>query len=248
MEVVGYAGRAKSGNESPDWTLGPYIIQAILLLVAPALFAATIYMELGRIISVVDGEVHVMIRKEWMTKVFVTGDVLSFFLQGGGEEPIIRIPWQTLTQLLGGGYQAAGSLEALNTGAKIIIVGLFIQLIFFGFFMVVAFSFHRSINVTPTGRSNSSIPWRKHMRALYVGSFLIMVRSLFRAVEYLQGFDGYLLRHEAYLYIFDALLMFLVMVLFNWIHPAEIAAILSGGWGNDGWKLGALPHHNSERL
>ncbi|KAH8782678.1 RTA1 protein [Diaporthe sp. PMI_573] len=231
LEVVGYAGRAKSGNESPDWTLGPYIIQAILLLVAPALFAATIYMELGRIISVVDGEGHVMIRKEWMTKVFVTGDVLSFFLQGGG-----------------GGYQAAGSLEALNTGAKIIIVGLFIQLIFFGFFMVVAFSFHRSINVTPTGRSNSSIPWRKHMRALYVGSLLIMVRSLFRAVEYLQGFDGYLLRHEAYLYIFDALLMFLVMVLFNWIHPAEIAAILSGGWGNDGWKLGALPHHNSERL
>lgn len=85
MEIIGYAGRAKSGNESPDWTLGPYIIQAILLLVAPALFAATIYMELGRIITVVDGESRVMIRKEWMTKLFVTGDVLSFFLQGGGE-------------------------------------------------------------------------------------------------------------------------------------------------------------------
>ncbi|RYC76727.1 hypothetical protein BFJ63_vAg20396, partial [Fusarium oxysporum f. sp. narcissi] len=48
LEVIGYAGRAKSGGESPNWTLGPYIIQAILLLVAPALFAATIYMELGR--------------------------------------------------------------------------------------------------------------------------------------------------------------------------------------------------------
>lgn len=86
------------------------------------------------------------------------------------------------------------------------------------------------------------------MRALYIGSLLIMVRSLFRAVEYLQGFDGYLLKHEAYLYIFDALLMFLVMVLFNWIHPAEIAAILSSGWGNSGWKLGNLPHHNAESL
>lgn len=84
------------------------------------------------------------------------------------------------------------------------------------------------------------------MMALYTGSFLIMVRSIFRAVEYLQGFDGYLLRHEAYLYVFDAVLMFLVMVLFNWIHPAEIAAILSGGWGNAGWKMGALPHHNHE--
>ncbi|KAK7706479.1 hypothetical protein SLS63_013966 [Diaporthe eres] len=231
MEVIGYAGRAKSGNESPDWTLGPYIIQAILLLVAPALFAATIYMELGRIISVVEGEGHVMIRKEWMTKLFVTGDVLSFLLQGGG-----------------GGYQAAGSLEALENGSKVIIVGLFVQLICFGFFIVLAVAFHRSINAAPTGRSNSSIPWRKHMRALYLGSFLIMVRSVFRAVEYLQGFNGYLLRHEAYLYIFDAVLMFLVMVLFNWIHPAEIAAILCGGWGNGGWKLDTLPHHNLDRL
>jgi len=35
VEVVGYIGRFLSGRESPDWTLGPYIIQAILLLVAP---------------------------------------------------------------------------------------------------------------------------------------------------------------------------------------------------------------------
>lgn len=153
----------------------------------------------------------------------------------------------TEAHLPGGGYQAAGSLEALEDGAKVIIVGLFVQLICFGFFIVLAVAFHRSINAAPTGRSNSSIPWRKHMRALYLGSFLIMVRSVFRAVEYLQGFNGFLLRHEAYLYIFDAVLMFLVMVLFNWIHPAEIAAVLSGGWGNNGWKLGALPHHNRDR-
>lgn len=51
---------------------------------------------------------------------------------------------------------------------------------------------------------------------------LIMVRSLFRAIEYLQGFDGYLLNHEVYLYIFDALLMFITMVLFNLVHPVEI--------------------------
>ncbi|OLN88264.1 Protein RTM1-like protein 1 [Colletotrichum chlorophyti] len=231
LEIIGYAARANSGAESPDWTLGPYIIQAILLLVAPALFAATIYMELARIIAVIDGEGHVLIRKEWMTKLFVTGDILSFLFQGGG-----------------GGYQAAGSLEALNNGAKVIIVGLFIQLICFGFFIVIAVAFHRSINKAPTGRSNSSIPWRRHMGALYLGSFLIMVRSIFRAVEYLQGFDGYLLSHEAYLYLFDAVLMFLVMILFNYIHPAEIVAILAMGGASEGWKMGALPRHHLERL
>lgn len=84
VELVGYAARCKSSNETPNWTLGPYIIQSIFLLVAPALFAATIYMELGRIVQMIDGEGRVMISKKWMTKIFVTGDILSFFLQGGG--------------------------------------------------------------------------------------------------------------------------------------------------------------------
>jgi hypothetical protein len=53
--------------------------------VAPALFAATIYMELGRIIIMVDGEDRVLIAKKWLTKIFVTGDVLSFILQAGGK-------------------------------------------------------------------------------------------------------------------------------------------------------------------
>lgn len=41
-------------------------------------------MELGRIISLVNGESHCLIRKNWLTKIFVFGDILSFFLQGGG--------------------------------------------------------------------------------------------------------------------------------------------------------------------
>jgi hypothetical protein len=59
-------------------------VQSLLLLVAPALFAATIYMTLGRIILLVDGEVHSIISKKWLTKLFVAGDVLSFMMQGSG--------------------------------------------------------------------------------------------------------------------------------------------------------------------
>ena len=84
MQIIGYIARAVSGNQSPDWTLEPYIIQAILLLVAPALYAATIYMEFGRIVALVDGKQHTMMRHQWITKIFVSGDVLSFLLQGGG--------------------------------------------------------------------------------------------------------------------------------------------------------------------
>jgi hypothetical protein len=72
-------------NQTPNWTLGPYIIQAVLTLVAPALFAASIYMELGRLVVVLRAEKHSLIRVQWMTKIFVAGDVLSFLMQSAGK-------------------------------------------------------------------------------------------------------------------------------------------------------------------
>jgi len=84
VEWIGYLGRAISSQESPDWNLGPYLVQTLLLLVAPALFAASIYMELSRVIILADGESHALIKKKWLTKLFVCGDVVSFLLQMGG--------------------------------------------------------------------------------------------------------------------------------------------------------------------
>jgi hypothetical protein len=123
----------------------------------------------------------------------------------------------------GGGIQATGGdVASLNKGAHITVAGLFIQLLFFSLFVVVHVNFHSRLRGRPTTRSLMGIPWEKHMFVLFAASLLVMVRSIFRVVEYLQGFDGYLLSHEVFLYIFDALLMFIMMALFNWSHPAEI--------------------------
>lgn len=84
VEWIGYIGRAASSSQTPNWTLGPYIVQSLLLLLAPALFAASIYMLLGRIILVLQAEKHSLIKKRWLTKTFVLGDVLSFLLQSNG--------------------------------------------------------------------------------------------------------------------------------------------------------------------
>lgn len=111
----------------------------------------------------------------------------------------------------------------------IIIVGLLIQIFFFAFFIITASHFHWKIKEYPIPRSCSpDIPWFKHLKILYVTSILIMIRSIFRLAEYIQGNDGYLLRHEVYLYIFDALLMFITMVFYNVIHPHEVGRLLSG--------------------
>jgi hypothetical protein len=42
-------------------------------------------MVLGRIIVLTDGEAHSPIRVKWLTKVFVTGDVISFLAQSAGK-------------------------------------------------------------------------------------------------------------------------------------------------------------------
>jgi hypothetical protein len=70
--------------------------------------------------------------------------------------------------------------------------------------------------------------WRRTLHSLYAGSLLIWIRCVFRLIEYAQGNDGYVISHEAFLYIFDAALMFGVMVLFALVHPSEITAQLRG--------------------
>lgn len=67
--------------------MNPYIIQSLLLLLGPALLAASIYMVLGRIIGLLDAGDLSVIRPKWLTKIFVAGDVLSFLAQSAGTYP-----------------------------------------------------------------------------------------------------------------------------------------------------------------
>ncbi|ESK90510.1 rta1 domain [Moniliophthora roreri MCA 2997] len=120
----------------------------------------------------------------------------------------------------------AGSPETmLHTGEQVTIGGLFIQFIFFGFFMITSFTFHMRIRRDPTSASlthQAPVSWQKLLLVLYAASGLIMVGSIFRLIEYMQGNDGYLLKHEAYLYVFDAVLMAAAVILFNVYHPSKV--------------------------
>jgi len=67
------------------------------------------------------------------------------------------------------------------------------------------------------------------MSVLYFASLFIMVRSIFRVAEYVQGDNGYLLQHEYWLYIFDAALMAMVMIAYNVVHPNEVKRLYYDG-------------------
>ncbi|KAM0106891.1 hypothetical protein ACP6JB_007472 [Aspergillus fumigatus] len=212
FETAGYIARIFS-HFDPN-ALGPYIVQTMLILVAPPLFAASIYMTLGRVILKLDAEPASLIRVRWLTKIFVAGDVISFLLQCGG-----------------GGYMAAGTLEAMKNGEHIVIAGLAIQLLWFGFFVVVASLFHWRVvrhpkyTISNDLRSQGSgISWSTLMWALYAACVLILVRSIFRVVEFVQGNAGFIMRHEYLLYVFDAVLMALTGIVLGLVFPGSFVS------------------------
>jgi hypothetical protein len=66
------------------------------------------------------------------------------------------------------------------------------------------------------------VPWKKHIVALYCTGILILIRSIFRLIEFVESTDGPLSRHEWLSYVFDAVLILLTCVILNYIHPGEI--------------------------
>ncbi|KAL2847529.1 RTA1 like protein-domain-containing protein [Aspergillus pseudoustus] len=212
LETIGYVGRVLSSNEAPDFTTGPYVMQSALILIAPALLAASIYMILGRIIAMLQAEECSIIRLKFLTKIFVAGDVLSFLMQASGAGIMVK------------------DENSADTGEKIIVGGLFVQIIFFTFFIITAgvFELRMARRRVAVSAELQSI-WRRHMVALCFTSVLILIRSIIRVVEYLMGYDSFLMRQEVFIYVFDAMLMFIVLFVLNWMHPSQINCALGRG-------------------
>ncbi|KAF5697381.1 RTM1-like protein [Fusarium globosum] len=206
FEAIGYAGRAISAKQTPDWAIMPYVLQSLLLLLGPTMLAASIYMSLGRLIKSLEADSYSLVPIEFLTKTFVIADVISFLAQSAG----------------GGMLAKAKSKGDQKMGQNIIIVGLAVQINFFAFFITILHIFHRRITASPTSKSLSSIsPWKQFVLVLYVDSGLIMIRSLFRLVEYVTGSNGALQSTETYIYVFDASMIFVTVVLFNLVHPGR---------------------------
>lgn len=207
VEGIGYIGRIVSSTQAPNFTTMPYVIQSIFILLGPPLLAASVYMVLGRLITLLDAGHHSIIRPKWLTAIFVLGDVLSFFVQAGG----------------GGIMSSSHTQSSYKTGENVIVVGLVIQILWFGVFVVATVLFNTRIQRSPTNQSRSlASPWQRLIYVLYATSALIMIRSIYRVVEYVTGSSGILQEKEVFLYVFDALPMALVTILFAVFHPSQV--------------------------
>lgn len=201
-EAFGYYGRVMSHDKVGD--MGPYMMQNLLILVAPVLLAATVYMVLGRIIRGVDADDYSIIRTTRLTKIFVLSDVLAF-----------------VTQMGGSGVQATGDPNIIKIGNGVVLGGLIFQLVMFALFLNVAARFHKRLASEPIGliKADPSIKWQRYFVGLYIAWVAVFVRNLVRVIEYAQGDNGSIATTEAMLYIFDGAMMFITMAIFIILHP-----------------------------
>ena len=179
-------------------------MQSIFLLLAPVLFAASLYMTYGRCVLAVGGEKYSIISPRWTTRVFVFGDIFSFLIQSSGA-----------------GIQA--QKNGLEMGQHIIVGGLIFQLLMFGLFIYIVLSFNvRFRRQHAVGRAPDDVPWQSCLVMLYATSAMIVVRNTFRVVEFGMGSDSYLLQNEWPVYVFDGLLMLATMACYFVWYPSTL--------------------------
>lgn len=76
--------------------------------------------------------------------------------------------------------------DAVKRGENIILGGLVLQILIFGFFVAVAATWHVRLMGRPTAKS-ADLPWMRYIWLLYAASVLITVRNFCRVVEYALG-------------------------------------------------------------
>ncbi|KAJ1567945.1 hypothetical protein HK405_004196 [Cladochytrium tenue] len=212
-EFWGYLARYKSITQ--PYSILWYAVQNSLIILSPVFAAATQYIILGRIIEHVAPD-RSPLKHTLVAKLFVGGDIISFFIQGMGSSL----------------YFIKDSLTSVSTA--IMLFGLATQILSFSCFLALAMVFYSRAKDCPgpvePGR------WRRLFVVLVVGALAILVRSIFRVVEYSQGFDNDITRDEALVYSLDFVMVVLALFLLLVAHPGWFLPNRQGGMSIRGSK------------
>ncbi|TPX32821.1 hypothetical protein SmJEL517_g04110 [Synchytrium microbalum] len=204
MEAAGFGTRWYSLQHNKQ--LAPLEASQALLILAPIFNAAFNYVLCSNLISFV-GAHFAIISPKRISWIFITSDALTFIVQIIGA--VLYFTALTTNNV---------ATPNATLGLKILLAGLIITVPSFALFLLVIIVFDI--------RTRRELPWSVRRQwtpllwALYFSSSMILLRSIYRSVEFSQGYSGYLSSHEIYFYFFDALPIVLATVTFNIFHPS----------------------------
>nr|XP_018266536.1 uncharacterized protein I303_00511 [Kwoniella dejecticola CBS 10117]OBR88694.1 hypothetical protein I303_00511 [Kwoniella dejecticola CBS 10117] len=213
--AMGFGVRIKMTSQ-PD-SLGVYVGTTLLTLLSPCAFLANDYIILPRLARWLDAEEQLFMPASRVVKTFVWSDVVTFLLQAAG-----------------GGMSAMQSEGSQKAGLYIALVGLVIQCVSFMLFISLASIWGYRVRRTskwtskPTNSQGFTVTlrrmedWRIILYAVLWTGLGIMIRCIFRVIEYAEGFDGNLRTTEWAFYVLDALPLFLAISVWAFVWPPTI--------------------------
>ncbi|KAI1207026.1 RTA1-domain-containing protein [Annulohypoxylon truncatum] len=197
-ELIGWIGRTWSA-ECP-YNRNAFLIQITTLIIGPVFFTAALYVLLGMFIGALGREYSILSARMY-TIVFVTCDTISLVIQAVGGAMA---------------SMASSNGDDPKLGTNIMVAGVLFQLLAMIIFTLFTLDFlQRS--------SKFGIPqeYNKIVIALFISLAAIFARSIFRTVELIEGWTGYLMMHETYFIALDGALMVLAVVIFLPFDPAR---------------------------
>ncbi|KAL2198010.1 RTA1 like protein-domain-containing protein [Corynascus similis CBS 632.67] len=260
-QVFGYLERADA--HADPTSLRPWILQNMLLLVSPPLLAATLYISHGRVATALlhgttptttanidDDDSKSPPRRRGRrrcccctamcacttttrkrTKVYILADVAAIG-----------------TQLVGTVLPASGTPEAARMARIVVLVGLLVQVVaaLIGFLLLDCGRLHARLRRDPTSSramvADPGVNWLGYLVVMEIAAVMMVVRSVVRGAEYLEGQGGVIMKHEVFVYVFDAVPMLVVMVGFLLLYPSrlvrEVQRLKENGWAGRGEVTG----------
>ena len=207
MEIVGYATRIPLVSK-PIGQIPLYSCMHACLILAPIFNAAIEYVLIGRLMHAV-GDQYSWIKPKLVAWIFIICDAVSM-----------------LIQVTGAGLLASAgvNLEKAKTGENILLAGLAVNLASFAIFCLQLFYFDRRTRKLPPAfpvGSSYQKRWRLFLYMICLSSFFVLVRQIYRVIEFAQGFNGYLAVHEVYFYVFDTIPIFLSGAVYACFFPGN---------------------------
>lgn len=244
IETLGYTGRILSLKDNSR--IGFYAIQNCCLITAPAFIMAGIYFMFSQIVSIY-GAKYSKVRPMWYSYFFIIIDVISFFLQALGEGLSALTDSRTLSARVGNVIMFLGVVLQIIAMSTFMFFGVyFISCVYFRDRRIVQsdspyknknlINFLKMIfNVESARiykRNNLDLFYNTRFQgirlrplfsylplAIGAGILIIYIRCIYRVVELKQGYLGYLMRHEAFLFVLDSTMVFVCGLIFIPFHP-----------------------------
>lgn len=248
LQVVAWAGRVLSFKDNTK--LMYFMMQYFGLTISPTFLLGGIYFLFAQL-AVIYGREFSQLSPLWYAYIFLAFDIVSFFVQSAGGA-VSAIATNNDTSLKPGTYiMTAGiGIQVASITVFLGFWFLFLYRIYFKpnqrgtiyaspYAKPLILNFFRFLlnlkliqEYRRTGLESRYNPKFADIRArtlfnyfplvMTISVILIYVRSLYRIVELSQGFEGYLITHEFYLLIFDALMIAEVSLLFIPFHPVWV--------------------------